>query len=431
MERPVLVVDVRAMKQSILEYIKQILRNHQRCRYHLADRTSLERDCDHVALDAVNRALHFTPYYRDYPNTITDIAQVKEFPLLEKVDVILGPPEKFLSQKACKPLTIKRTTGGTSGISLDVFYQLHDILHYHQVANFAFGLIGKKLTVAQLRGNKPGRGKICQKVGPIFLLSSYQLNDQNLDTYIKVLTDHHISCLHVYPSSITILARLIKRRYGSLCLPDLKGIIASSEIFSREDKQLVKDAFGGVKLVDFYGLNELCCAAVAVDMEPFSFFQDYGYVEFVDTGQVTPSGNKIAQIVATSIMNKTMPLIRYATQDHVEIDPDGQVVAILGRTSDFLVNAHGQLTPCIFVNRDISFRHVVNFQYYQDTPGRLVFRVVTDGKFDAEDEQNLLTDLRQSFLDLETVVEVVDAVEKTKIGKQKRLIQLLDLSDYK
>ena len=56
---------------------------------------------------------------------------------------------------------------------------------------------------------------------------------------------------------------------------------------------------------------------------------------------------------------------------------------------------------------------------------------MSDGGFGPEDEANVLTDLEQSFLHMDTSVELVEQIEKTKIGKQKRLIQLLDIDKYK
>ena len=417
------------MKAAINEHIKVLLRKWGHCPYHLSARPD-EHDCRR-AVDAVNRALRDVPYYREYKVEVKSVADLERLPIITKRDVLDAQAQAFISRRVCRWATITKETGGTSGISLTVVRRPVDQLHYLQVANYAFSLIGKNLKVATLRGEKPGNGAIAQKVGPTWRLSSYQLNDANLDHYLHALEQNKISCLHVYPSSVVILARLIKRRYGHVDLPALKGVFASSEIFSREDKRLVKEAFGGVKIVDFYGLNELCCAAIAVDFEPYRFFYDYGFVEFVDDGQKLPSGNRLASIVATSVMNKTMPLVRYDTLDHVELNEQGEAIAIIGRTSDFLVNKQLQLTPCIFVNRDISFRHVVNFQYYQDTPGKLVFRVVSDGGFGPEDEANVLIDLRQSFLNMDTSVELVEQIEKTKVGKQKRLIQLLDIDKYK
>lgn len=416
------------MKRILFEHIRAQLRNRSHCKYHLEQSPSARSQ--QLIINATNEALNKVPYYQHYHKPIDRIEEISQFPLLSKADILHAPDKSFVTRRAFRWFTQKIETGGTSGTSLRVYRQPREVFGYQQVANYAFSCIGKHLKIAQLRGTKPAKGLVAQNVGPMLILSSYLLNEQNLDQYLSELRDNHISCLHVYPSSLVILARLIKKRYGAINLPDLKGILASSEIFAIEDKKLVKEVFGGVKIVDFYGLNELCCAAIAVDFEPFLFFQDYGYVELIDSGRTTSQGNRIAQIVATSVMNKTMPLIRYATEDYVELDSRGQIIAIIGRTSDFLVNAHNQLIPCIFLNRDISFTHVTNFQFYQDTPGQMTFRVVVDSEFGPTDVANLMEDLTQSFVDVKPRVEIVDHIEKTRIGKQRRLVQLLNLKDY-
>lgn len=416
------------MKSVLREIIRHLLRKVLDCHYNLEDVPSVKSQS--VIVDAVNDALRFVPYYMKYPSSIENLEQIKQLPILTKYDILCAKDKDFVSRKVARFMISQIETGGTSGVSLRVYRTIKEIKHYQEVANFAFSIIGKNLNVAVLRGDKPENGELFQHVGPSLVLSSYQLSETNLDYYLTALKDNDISCIHAYPSAIVILARLIKNKYGCFILPGLKGILTSSEIFAVEDKKLVKEVFGGVKIVDFYGLNELCCAAVAVDFEPFHFFQDYGYVEFVDTGRKTTSGHKISQIIATSVMNKTMPLIRYSTEDYVELNENGEVLSIIGRSSDFLVNAHHQLIPCIFLNRDISFRHVTNFQFYQDAPGYMTFRVVVDNDFGSEDEKYLLEDLKQSFVDVSPRVEVVESIKKTRIGKQLRLVQLLNLKDF-
>lgn len=368
------------------------------------------------------------PFYSSY-SMPDDIKDLSSLPILRK-SVIVGHEKDFISRKVPNWMIRQLETGGTSGVSLRVYYRPHEVLRYNSVANYAFSMIGNHLRIAELRGHRPADNKISEKMGPVLLLSSYLLNEETLDDYLNELREHKITCLHVYPSSLAILCRLIRQKYGEADLPLLKGILASSEVFSHEDKNLAKQAFPSVKIVDFYGLNELCCAAVSVDDGPFRFFQNYGYVEMIDTGERI-GDHKIAEIVATSIMNRTMPLIRYGTEDYAEIDENGEVVAILGRTSDFVVTKHKRLIPCIFINRDISFAHVVTFQYFQEREGELIFRVMVNDGFGKADIDNLMEDLQNSFIDVDSKVEVVGEMDKTRIGKQRRMVQKLDLNKYK
>ena len=62
-------------------------------------------------------------------------------------------------------------------------------------------------------------------------------------------------------------------------------------------------------------------------------------------------------------LNKAMPLVRFATDDYVEMDENGKVVTILGRTQEFLVNKQKGVVVCIFIHRDSTFKNIINFPY--------------------------------------------------------------------
>ena len=126
-----------------------------------------------------------------------------------------------------------------------------------------------------------------------------------------------------------------------------------------------------------------------------------------------------------------MPFIRYGTDDYVEIDKNGNIIAIIGRSSDFVINKNNDIVPCIIIARNESKKNVLNFQYYQDSPGQLVYRVVVNNNFTQEEKKMLEDDLTNSFDNKMTCkVVVVSSIERTISGKQKRLIQKLDLSNY-
>lgn len=99
-------------------------------------------------------------------------------------------------------------------------------------------------------------------------------------------------------------------------------------------------------------------------------------------------------------------------------------MSIIGRTSDFVYNKKGESAPCIINTRTVSMKNVTNFQYYQPCIGTLVFKVIVTDEFSDSDRQNLLDDMNMSFNGLmDCSVEVVVNIERTKRGKQLRLIQ--------
>lgn len=417
------------MKIETKERIRQIIRKSPI--YHKTEKILLSPFDKDRLQESVEKAIQNVPYYKAYKAYLKRPFSIESFPILHKKDIV-GYEKYFISKYSFRPFLSRKETGGSTGCSLELFYSPDLIVKKNVIADYAFSLIGENMVIGVLRGQSPKNGKIWQKINSKYiLLSSYSLSDRNIDNYLKVLQEEHINCLHVYPSSLFIFAKLIKNKYGKVDLPNLKGILSSSEIFSPENKCLIQEVFPNVKIIDLYGQNEQVCAAIAEDRGCYHFFKNYGYVEFVNTGEMI-NGHHIAEIVATSIMNTTMPFIRYATEDYVELDEVGNVVSIIGRESDFIVNNDNILTPCIVVTRTCSMKNVTNFQYYQDTEGELVFKVVVNQDFEKKDIQYLLEDMNTSFNGkMNCKVEIVKTIERTKIGKQKRLIQKLNLNKYK
>lgn len=380
--------------------------------------------------DTVKQAIYNVPYYRDnyrtlLPDDDKDFS-LSVFPILQKDD-ISGREKDFVSDKYWKRLLRAENTGGTTGKPLKLYYSptlsfsrtvYPDMLYKQHV--------GKPLQLALLRGTKPSNGKLVERVGMHrIVLSSYQLYHENVDRYLEALNKEGITCLLAYPSSITVFAQLIKSKYGSVKIPKLKAILASSEIFSRADKKLVMDVFEGVTLIDFYCMSEFAAAAHSVGLGNFEFNYNYGYVEFIDTGEKNASGNMIGKIIATCIMNTTMPLIRYDTGDMAELDAEGNVVSIIGRTSDFLINKNNDSMPCIITPRDRSFENVVAFQYCQPKPGAMEFHVMVNEHFNEEDFEYLSQDVEETFphhlIDSKLVVK--KELKRSRQGKLLRLVK--------
>lgn len=372
------------------------------------------------------------PYYRTHNpyKRSKESLNIREFPFLKKSEVV-GNETLFISDKFNKMLLRKISTGGTSGISLNLYKSINSTAREHAFIDYAFSHIDipKNLRIGVLRGNKPTKGLYSYN-GSQLILSSYDLSRENILLYLDIIHRFKINCLHVYPSSIRIFCKYIKELNQSINLPKLKGILSSSEILSNEDKDIILDIFPNVVLVDLYGQNEHVALALSINKGPYKFIESYGYVEFRETG-LKNGENKICEIVATGLINKAMPLIRYCTEDYVEIDKIGNVVSIIGRTQDFIVNLKNEIVPCILQTRTLTLENVVGFQFYQEKIGELEFRVVVNEKFSNKDERAILEDIGTTFNNYVIgKVKIVDTLIKTKIGKQKRLIQNIDINQY-
>lgn len=411
---------MRFLKKSVLRKILRKIPLYYRTKKNALNCV----DSVHLVRQKLQENIDNVPFYSSYDFQLNHENPLHNIPVLRKCDVIANT-DMLRSRSVSKCCLHRVETGGSTGVSLSLYRSVRDVIKEIAFVDALFSLVGKNLIVGVLRGNKPKSGLFEVVSKHEVLLSSYSLSLENIDAYLDILQSYNVSCLHVYPSSLVILARLIKQKYGKVNLPKLKGIFASSEIFSREDKEFVKSVFSDVKIIDFYGHNEQACCAYSIDDGEYHFLPMYGYVEFLDTGEKV-NGHRIAEIVATSIMNEAMPLVRYATEDYVELDECGRVLSIIGRSSDFVLNKNGDVVPCIFSTRPLTLKNVLNFQYFQEKQGELHFRVVVTDEFSEKDIAMIKEDLQTSF-DGKMVcfVDVVPQIERTKRGKQMRLIQKL------
>ncbi len=417
------------MKLKVKEIYRQILKCSPLYLYY-RKRLLKKQNFNFLLESRINKAIRNVPFYSNYKELLHGEFALEKLPIIRKKD-ILGKEHLLVSKKYNKTFLRIIETGGSTGYSLQLFRSIRNIIAEIAMGDYIFSQIGKNLKIAILRGQKPQSGIYEIISRKKIILSSYSINQETLDSYIEVLNKYQISCLHAYPSSLIILSRLIKNKYKKANLPFLKGIITSSEIFSKEDKELVKEVFPSVKIIDYYGHNEQTCCAYSINNDNFIFNYNYGYVEFKETGEKLSNGHRIAEIISTSIINQTMPFIRYGTEDYVELDEDSHIISIIGRTSDFVVNKKGNMVPCIVLTRDCSLQNVTNFQYYQDEIGVLIFKVIVNNEFSDKDIQFIKEDLQSSFDNLiDCKVEIVDTIERTLAGKQRRLIQKLDLTQY-
>ena len=143
------------------------------------------------------------------------------------------------------------------------------------------------------------------------------------------------------------------------------------------------------------------------------FYTSYGYVELIDSG-FREQGNVIAEMISTSLFKKTQPLIRYATGDFIEIDNEGKIRSVLGRTSNFLIGKDGNLIPAVITNRPETKANVLLIQYYQDTPGFFDNDITVNEHFTNADRKMIEEDIYDTFGDtLKGTVKIVDCIEQT------------------
>lgn len=328
------------------------------------------------------------------------------------------------------------STGGTSGKPL-AFYigsNRSQIEYAYLVSSWqrvGFHL-GASLAVFRGRTVPQDASGIYHEYDPLLryhFYSNFHMTDENIERYLKHVGDIGPCFLHVYPSSVTALARFL-RRSGMTPPQNIKGIIAESEIVYPEQRQFVQEVFG-CRLFSGYGLTEKVIAAAECEhSSDYHVWPTYGFFELLDDdGKQVSEPGKRGEIVGTGFINEIVPFIRYRTGDYATYVSDkckacGREHLLISdiqghRVQESLVASDGALISWTALNmHDDTFTNVRQFQFYQDKPGHAVLRVLPAKGYGSIDIERIKTRLQRKFdrrMSLE--FEEVESIPLSRSGK--------------
>jgi phenylacetate-CoA ligase len=338
------------------------------------------------------------------------------------------------------------STGGTSGSPLTFYIGVErsGIEYAHLVD--AWRRAGYRLEIPQavLRGRVVPADDtgLRHEYDPILrrhAYSTFHMTDENMACYLRHIAGLGPCFLHVYPSSVDLLARFLERT-GQPAPPNILGILAGSEMVYPAGRARAQRVFG-VRYFSWYGHSEkLVFAAECEHSSDYHVYPTYGYFELLDEDgrRVTTPGQR-GEIVGTGYINTVVPFIRYRTGDYAtyvggicEACARAQTLIrdIRGhRTQEMLVGKDGALISWTALNmHDDTFDRVVRFQFVQDTPGQATLRVIPAPGFGPDDEARILRNLNRKLSgNLEVTVKQCPDIPLTRTGKTTFVDQRLPL----
>jgi phenylacetate-CoA ligase len=371
--------------------------------------------------DIVLYCYNNVPYYKstfDKNSINPHINSFNEFlkiPIISKKEIIDNTDDLISKQYSKKKLLVK-TTGGSTGDALIFYKSSADALLESAFVDYAISKIGisnsRKYKKIIIRGNKPYNNKLYEHIGNNLVLSSYMLSNKNFDKYIKLIESFNPDMMHVYPSSILLLAKYINNSGINICMNNLKGILASSETFTMEQKQIVSDIFK-VPICDLYGNTEHTVLGLEYfNNKRFEFVFQYGFVEIINN-----------EVISTSFNDLAMPFLRYNTNDFVN-KKGNEIIGIDGRAQDFMLDINNTPISIAAINmHDNTFIGLEQYQFQQHQPGFVDLFIVLskDGAFD---ENNMIKKLNMKLnMKITINVKYVNNIPRTERGKHRYLIQ--------
>ena len=116
----------------------------------------------------------------------------------------------------------------------------------------------------------------------------------------------------------------------------------------------------------------------------------YGIIEVLDNAD-RPVTDGIGRVVSTDLWNFAHPFLRYDTQDLVEVSA-GRIVRIMGRQCETLIQMGNKLLTVHNFTHYFAdnFPSVDGWQVVKMKNGSIMFRLVVNGQYSAEDEKAIV-----------------------------------------
>lgn len=395
----------------------------------------------------VTHAYQHTRYYRrlfdEYDiraSQIQDFSDIKKIPILTK-DIVSEHLAEMVSDTVSEKDLIYVMTGGSTGKTLGLYVTPMSEKKRMAFTWLNWHCMGYKpgMPCAVLRGNVVKDGWFCYERGDNYLiLSTYELSDVNMERYLKKIEEFSPQFIRGYPSALEILAKyILKNNIPFNYNARIRGIATSSEALYPIQKQLIEKAFRA-RVFDWYGNCEQVGAIGMCAEGRYHEVMEHSYLEFLDdVGNDAIAG--YANIIGTTFINEAVPFIRYQTGDAVTLGEEDtsclcgiqarNIECIEGRGADMLKTRNGNLISVTALNShsDI-FDNARRIQYYQDTPGIVVLKIVRAPDFGDDDMKKIRAELGEKFTDqMELRFAFVDDIPLTPRGKYRYLDQRLRL----
>ncbi|MEM7590088.1 MAG: hypothetical protein AAF383_00955 [Cyanobacteria bacterium P01_A01_bin.83] len=388
----------------------------------------------------IEKAYKEVAYYKNLldslkinPQEIKTIEDLKSLPILKKSS-IRGQERQFVSN--AWRWKFKTTTSGTTGTPVKLSRDIFSV-------NFEHAAIWRQRNWAKCFLNEPYvslRGDVVispQASEPPFwkyistdnklVMSSYHLSEQFIPYYIEKIRQFSPAFIEGYPSAIYRLARYMQIHDEPPI--KVKAVFTSSETVLEYRRLAIEECFGSI--LDHYGQAERVSHIAMCEHGNYHYMMDYSLSEFLPTDD-----DDIYRVVGTTFHNRAMPLIRYDTGDFVVIKdfhktcscgrPFPVIDSIEGRQEDYILTPSGKYIGGMGIIFG-GLANLVEGQIIQEKLDLIRVLIVATDNFNYQNEKLLVNNLKDRVGDdMNIIIQKTDSIERTKRGKHKLTISLVD-----
>jgi phenylacetate-CoA ligase len=251
-------------------------------------------------------------YYREVLSdvTINNVElSLNDFPILtkkiikENIDTILTKNKKKL---------IKNSTSGSSGFQTDIYFDKQELSQIRAIQTIWWEWAGYNLGGPILQTGLSSKRTFEKKLKDFFLRTNYQfafgLNNNNTAGSL-IWSKRHKPFLGGYASSLYVLACLWEKENVKM-----RSAVSWGDKLFDHYKSKIRESFD-CDIFETYGTAEGLMLAAQKDISYMYIMDPYYIVELLDDSNQPVADGEIGNVVVTSLIHKSMPLIRYKIGD--------------------------------------------------------------------------------------------------------------------
>jgi phenylacetate-CoA ligase len=396
--------------------------------------------------DLVSSAYEHTPYWREVmdaggfgPEDVRSLEDLARFPLLEKPTLRSRREEMVWREEGPRPKLV-RTSGSTN-----------EALQFYTSANRE-----AEINAARIRGHRwigvdKGEKEVWFWGSPVELdaqtrlkhfrdwlineplTNGFELTPERVAAGVEDWKRWRPKCIFGYPNSFVLLIQMAEKQGTDLrevkrC--GLEVISTTSEMLGEVNRKIIAEAFG-VPVYDSYGAREVGLIGHECNRFTMHTSDEHLILETIDPDTLEPTDGE-GELVATSLISRVMPVIRYRTGDVVTLSEEpcacgrtlGSIEISGGRIADFVVTKDGKWVvgySFIYICRSVP--GVVKFQVRQEEMGRIRVLLVTDEHFPEDGAERVTHKVRARLGSDDAIdVELVDDIRPAPSGKYRPVV---------
>jgi phenylacetate-CoA ligase len=419
-------------------YLAQIWRNPKKP-YHDIQTFQLKK-----LKSVVTHAYRYSPFYHEKlkkagvsPDDITSLKDITLLPFVTK-DELIHESKNTVARDIDPQKYRYITTSGSSGKKLKIIHSNDFISHlialfYRIYYDWGVRPFKKISYIRYAPLNKTAlydstEKYVFQKLGiaQSFYISTFLDPEKQLE----LLLQQNSNILVGHPPDLVQLAKTARKTGVNM---KFEFIGSNSELLTGKERKFIEETFG-CPVYDEYSTLEIGYIARDCRKKNMHIVSDSVIVEFIKDGEPVSPGEH-GEVTVTSLFGNTMPFIRYKQGDIASAfdSSSGEecdcgitfplMNVIKGRKDDFLLLPSGaRVAPTRVIPIFFKFDSIREFNVIQTAPDTIIVNVVPDGSFEKDEENNLLTLIKDELPGMDITLQYVDSIEKSARGKKRAVI---------